>query len=287
MSWNIWHGGREDGEELGPQRVVEIIKAHDIDVVAMQETYGSGERISKALGFHFHPRGTNVSILSRYPILEDLSVLQEFQCVGALLELPNGGRIAVYSLWLPYKNDIWLKGARNCDAPGDMMQACAPSASSLTLIRDAIHVRLAEKKYADVPVILAGDFNSMSHLDYGLVALSQFQAVVDWPTSHVLLDCGFVDSYREHHPVIDRLKDRTWSPRFADQEQDRIDFIYYKGRGLRATASKVVNEHASGFPSDHAAVVTTFTLNPMSAPNQVIPLRVATYNIRHGRGMDE
>ena len=87
MTWNIWHGGREDGDKVGPQRVVEIIKQSKADVIAMQETYGSGEWISEQLGFHFHPRGTNVSIFSRYPVLEDVSVFEEFKCVGAILGL--------------------------------------------------------------------------------------------------------------------------------------------------------------------------------------------------------
>ena len=42
MSWNIWRGGREDGEEEGPARVVDVIRDSGADVVAMQETYGSG-----------------------------------------------------------------------------------------------------------------------------------------------------------------------------------------------------------------------------------------------------
>ena len=26
VTWNIWHGGREDGERVGPQRVIEVIR---------------------------------------------------------------------------------------------------------------------------------------------------------------------------------------------------------------------------------------------------------------------
>ena len=28
MTWNIWHGGREDGEKVGPQRVIKEIPEH-------------------------------------------------------------------------------------------------------------------------------------------------------------------------------------------------------------------------------------------------------------------
>ena len=78
----------------------------------MQETYGSGELISEALGFNFLPRGTNVSIMSRFPILEDISVYHEFKCVGAIIELPDKTPLAFYSIWLPYDAEIWAVGTR-------------------------------------------------------------------------------------------------------------------------------------------------------------------------------
>jgi len=98
MTWNIWHGGREDGEKVGPQKVIRVIKNSRADIIAMQETYGSGELISEALGFNFLPRGTNVSIMSRFPILEDISVYHEFKCVGAIIQLPDKTPLAFYSI---------------------------------------------------------------------------------------------------------------------------------------------------------------------------------------------
>lgn len=71
----------------------------------------------------------------------------------------------------------------------------------------------------------------------------------------------------------------TWSPLHKGTEtQDRIDFIYYKGSNLSATASEVfttaveVSVGAWGsditpaldntWPSDHATVLTTFSVVP-------------------------
>jgi len=285
MAWNIWHGGREDGDEVGPARVVEVIRDSGADLVAMQETYGSGERISRELGFHFHPRGTNVSIHSRYPVVEDISVFEEFQCVGALIELPDASRVAFYSIWLPYSAEIWEAGTRDTSKPETMLAACSASASSLEAIRDGIRARLTDAEYAGVPIIVAGDFNSMSHLDYGQIGYDQYGAVVDWPTSHVLTREGFRDSYRECNPAIDRVLDSTWTPRFPEQEQDRIDFILYRGESWRARRSRVVRTHADGFPSDHAALVSV--LQRRDVPSGAdLPLRAVSYNIRHGVGMD-
>jgi endonuclease/exonuclease/phosphatase family metal-dependent hydrolase len=47
MTWNIWHGGKEVGAEVGPKRVAEIIRESGADIIALQETYGSGEWLAK------------------------------------------------------------------------------------------------------------------------------------------------------------------------------------------------------------------------------------------------
>ena len=285
MAWNIWHGGRENGEVVGPRQVIDVIRESKADIVAMQETYGSGERIAEALKFHFQPRGTNVSIHSRYPILEDISVHEEFKCAGALIELPDSQQVAFYSIWLPYGAEIWEQGTRDISKPDEMRSACQASADDLQKILDQIETRLSDPKYRDVPIIIAGDFNSMSHLDYTPVNEDQFGVSIDWPTSHVLIDAGFRDSYRQHNPVVDRMRDRTWTPRFPEQEQDRIDYVYYRGATLNVVDSRVIDSGNEPFPSDHAAVLTEFTLTT-AAPINEFSARVVSYNIRHGEGMD-
>ncbi len=301
MTWNIWRGGREDGETAGPQRVIEIIKQSQADVVAMQETYGSGELISKELGFHFHPRGTNVSIHSRYPVVEDLSVFEEFKVAGALIELPDERQIAFYSIWLPYNAEIWAEGTRDTTDLDAMKHACQASCDDLIKIKAAIDKRLDQPKYENIPVIIAGDFNSMSHLDYIPSFKDQFDGVVmDWPTSHVLTDSGYRDAYRERFPEVDRTADRTWTPRFPAQQQDRIDYIYYVGKGLQALDSVVIDslideregaDKTDRFPSDHAALVSQFSYRPAAANEEAAKsmadrLRIVSYNIKHGLGND-
>ncbi|MCC6284652.1 MAG: endonuclease/exonuclease/phosphatase family protein [Phycisphaerales bacterium] len=255
-TWNIWHGGREDGEEIGPARVARILRESGADLIALQETYGSGERLSADLGMHFHARGTNVSILSRWPITQDLSVHEPFKCVGALVQTPLGP-VAFYSIWLPYDAEIWEEGTRPLGDEAAMLAACASSAVNLRAIEEAIEARLAEAQLTHVPVVLAGDFNSMSHLDYTPAAIDQYHMVIDWPTSRVMSGAGYRDVYRELHPRVDRARDRTWTPRFPRQEQDRIDFIYVRG-DLAALRAEVVDRHDGGFPSDHALLRAEF-----------------------------
>ncbi len=286
LTWNIWHGGREDGEDVGPARVADVLRDSGAELIALQETYGSGELLADALGFHFHPRGTNVSILSRYPVLEDLSVGPEFNCAGALVELPDGGRAAFFSIWLPYSGEIWAAGTRDTSDPAAMLAACQASDDLMSTLWPAIQERHAAlKNAADVPLILAGDFNTMSHLDYSEVGRDQYGVPVAWPVAQGLARAGLRDAYRECNPRIDRTADATWTPRFPDQEQDRIDFIQYRATDLRATESQVLRSHADGFPSDHAAVLARFEPRDVPARSQ-LALRAVSYNILHGAGMD-
>jgi len=287
MTWNIWKGGRMDGDSVGPIKIIDVIKKSGADIIAMQETYGSGELISKQIGFHFHPRGTNVSIMSKFPIEEDISVFEEFKCVGAIILLPNNQKVAFYSIWLPYDGEIWEKGTRNPNDTPVMLAACASSAIDLQSIRVAIEKRLSDKKYNNVPIIIAGDFNSMSHLDYADIAYDQYKSVVDWPTSHILTDAGYRDSWKETHPAIDRNIDRTWTPRFPDQEQDRIDYIYYRGSQLKILETQKLDKHKDGFPSDHAGVVAKFIYQVKPTKEKNTKIRIVSYNIRRGLGMDD
>ena len=64
----------------------------------------------------------------------------------------------------------------------------------------------------------------------------------------------------------------TWSPAYKDDDPrshpDRIDFVYFRGNGLQVTDAKIVGENeekadivVAPYPSDHRAVVATFTLS--------------------------
>jgi hypothetical protein len=265
LAWNIWNGGDEAryAEDMAVKRakqqaIVDVIKASGADVVAMVETYGSGEAIAAGLGFHFHPRGTNVSILSRWPVAEDVSVYEPFNCVGAIVELPDKRRVAVYSVWIHYVDDIWTD-PRSRDGRDAAALLTADGESRQVEIR-AILRGIDEQmaKRPGVPVILAGDFNSNSHLDYVDAARGQYGVVAEWPVTKLVADAGFRDAYRECHPKVDRAADRTWSPRFSEQIQDRIDFVFWRGSQLRPVEAKRLDQSEPCWPSDHAAVWAKF-----------------------------
>lgn len=265
LAWNIWNGGdearyseEETVKRAKQQAIVDVVQASGADVIAMVETYGSGEAIAKGLGFHFHPRGTNVAILSRWPVVEDVSVYEPFNCVGAIVELPDKRRVAIYSTWIHYVDDIWTD-PRSRDGRDAAALLAADGESRAVEVREILHgIDEEMAKRPGVPVILAGDFNSNSHLDYVEAARKQYGLVAEWPVTKIVAEAGFGDAYRTCRPQIDRAADRTWSPRFPEQIQDRIDFVFWRGSQLRPIEAKRLDQAKPHWPSDHAAVWAKF-----------------------------
>ena len=117
------------------------------------------------------------------------------------------------------------------------------------------------------PILLAGDFNEPSHLDWSddAVRAGEQPLRVRFPTSSRLVSAGMQDLFRAVHPDPVKNPGHTWPARpltkeyLADlslgqiKEQiatptDRIDFIY--GKGFTPLSADVVVT-----PSDHNAVI--------------------------------
>ena len=96
-----------------------------------------------------------------------------------------------------------------------------------------------------IPVVMGGDFNEPSHLDWQADTKDLWDhngAIINWDCSVMLQKAGFRDSYREKYPdpVLypgftfpagnklaedAKLERLAWAPDV--DERDRIDFIYY------------------------------------------------------------
>ncbi|MFT5690411.1 MAG: endonuclease/exonuclease/phosphatase family metal-dependent hydrolase, partial [Planctomycetota bacterium] len=283
LAWNIWHGGRRKGTEEGVQRVVEVIESSGADIVLMQETYGSGPIISGRLGFEYFLRSSNLSILSRYPIRQVHRLYQGFRFGGATIELRPGTEIQAYSLWINYLPDV----KKALDEDSTASELILADAKTRGAEMDAIISELLVHIDASpaVPVLVGGDFNSGSHLDWTEQAAhleDHHGRVVAWPVSLSMMRARFVDTFRSIHPDPVVSPGHTWSPEFRESHQDRIDYVYASKGDWRVIDSRVLAEHARGWPSDHAAVLTTLELrDPAPA------LKVMSYNIHYGVGMDE
>ncbi|WP_316837773.1 endonuclease/exonuclease/phosphatase family protein [Pedobacter nutrimenti] len=265
LSWNIWHGGHRTGQAVGLERVIEIIKSSKADIVGLVETYGSGETIADSLGYYFYLISSNLSIMSRYPIAETIREFHPSNFGGVKLTLGPNRKLVYFNTWLNYLPDVDASIREKNESPEQLVaDEGATRHAEIKQILEKIDPYL--KNADNLPVIMAGDFNMGSHLDW----ISETKAIhynrkVEWPESKEMLKAGFSDSYRELHinPLLD--PGLTWGVRAATTTglygvRDRIDFIYYKGRKLNPIESKVIDYHRVVFPSDHAAIEAIFQL---------------------------
>ncbi|WP_341843657.1 LamG-like jellyroll fold domain-containing protein [Chitinophaga caseinilytica] len=263
MNFNIWHGGNETGKDAGPARVVDIIRQSGADIVSMQETYGSGEKIADALGYYFYLRSSNLSIMSRFPIDSTLPGSRSFFNGGALVRLNEKSKVAFITNWLSYPFDYWAMLEKGEKLELDTLVAGMKTHNAAQLTATLDKLSPVIQRANEVPVIFCGDLNSGSHLDY-VEKTKHLNGglVVPFPQSIYMAEAGFTDSYRKVHP--DPLKDRgtTWSPEFPSAFKDRIDYIYYKGSKLHPVKSFLIDRHPVKYPSDHAALITVFDWKP-------------------------
>ena len=258
MSWNIWNGGREDGNDVGVQRVTEIIQKTDADVIAMQETYVSGPRIADALGYHFYLRSSNLSIISRFPALSHHSYFLPFNLGGVSLQLSSALSIDVFTLWLHYLPDFCSDVLLD-DITKEALEAAEWDTRAYEMKQILGEI---SKKFSGRRLFLAGDFNCPSHLDWTESARHLHRNLtVQWPVSKQIVNEGFSDSYRDIYPDEKKYPGHTWTPRNSKSWQDRIDYIYFRGSGVRCVDVKIYNTHEVLWPSDHAAVCATYDID--------------------------
>jgi endonuclease/exonuclease/phosphatase family metal-dependent hydrolase len=137
-----------------------------------------------------------------------------------------------------------------------------------------------------VPVILLGDFNAPSHLDWTEAAvgvLPQVTQSVPWPTSMAMSEAGLVDAYRAVHPDPLTHPGLTWpadrpfvdgyNPAADGQTPDRIDFMHVSP-DITVAAIQIVGEQGSPFsevsvspwPTDHRGLLASLLVAPASPP---------------------
>ena len=265
LAWNIWHGGHRYGNAVGLQRVIEIIKDADPDIVGLIETYGSGEEIADSLGYYFYLISSNLSIMSRYPIVETVKAFKPFNFGGAKLKLDNDQELIFLNTWLHYLPSTYKSISEGKPVEYIVSEEGKTRHKEVQSILGEIKPILAGAE--DVPIVMSGDFNCGSHLDWIEETKDiHFGYAIEWPVSKEMTEEGFIDSYREMHinPLLD--PGLTWTPRASTSSdkyglRNRIDYIYYQGKKLQAIQSRVIDYHPIMFPSDHAGVLTVFKVD--------------------------
>ncbi|MFT7162195.1 MAG: endonuclease/exonuclease/phosphatase family metal-dependent hydrolase [Bacteroidia bacterium] len=256
MTWNIWHGGRRHGKEIGPQQVIDFIKDTDTDIIMMQETYGSGALIADALGYYFYLASTNISVMSKYPILDTRTFYDAFRFGMTTIQLSKNQKINLASLWIHYLPD-WRNDVKKTDATPEILITGEGETRHKEIKEIVKSIDSYIAKADDTPLIIGGDFNGPSYK--GWVDETKdwhYGLTVEWPVSKVMGKAGFTDSFRTTKPDLN-YKSASMS---AKQLTYRIDYIYLKGKKIEAKDSDMHFKYKGIWPSDHPAVTTTISL---------------------------
>lgn len=274
LSWNIWHGGHsKEYPEVGCKGTLDILKASEADVIFMIETYGASDQVADHLGYYHRLLSSNLSIYSRYPITKTLTFadsVSTFNFGGVEIDV-DGKKMRLFDLWIHYLPDTrdvpYGKGEEAILAWDDAGSRDDEMRSILSVI--APYMAEADS----IPVIVAGDFNSHSHLDWTEATKDMYGhggEVVGWSVSKMMAAAGFKDSFREINPDPVTNLGVTWMHPVSDNTSHRIDYIYYMGKALSAKASEIYNKDLGEtllingkecfYASDHGLVLTTFDI---------------------------
>ena len=276
MAWNILRSGNQI--ENGVDNVADMIKEINPDIVLMVETYGSGPYIAKKNGYNFHlvakegtaldDKSVNLSIYSKFPFGERIDTDYPF-FLGGIEIFINNKKVRFFSNWFHYQP--WNNKPEDMGKTVQELLEWERTEHRYNMIQKVLpYFEKYAKESDSIPIIVGGDMNSPSHLDWSEKTKNIHNGlVVPWYSTKVFEDLGFTDSFREKNPNPIKYPGITWDHKERD-DSHRIDYIFYKGKKLKSTQSKTymqffneqieINNKRFAYPSDHGIVVTTFKL---------------------------
>ncbi|MGW5682543.1 endonuclease/exonuclease/phosphatase family protein [Nonomuraea sp. NPDC003754] len=283
LSWNLWHGGSQ--VRGGREKQLKFLLDHDIDVVGVQESSGtSAKDLGEALGWDHYQAGPDVGFVSRYPITSRGPLPQQSGLPAANVKIKvddrRGTEMALWNVHLGY-TPYGPYDACFGKYPVERLMAREAESGRTRQIEGVIKAMEGDLAASErTPVLLMGDFNAPSHLDWTPEANKCGYDAVAWPTSVVPERAGLKDSFRVANPDPVAEPGITWSPIYTTftggyghdshkgepEPKDRIDFIHYKGDLRVQSSAAVVEGDPAPIPghrdnlwtSDHAAVLTVF-----------------------------
>jgi len=266
MTWNIWNGGIEgrhaldsEEDEKNTVNILKVIQQQDPDIIFMQETYCCGMDIAKQAGYPYSSRGSsNLSIHSKYPIIDSVEIFDSFNSFGVIIDV-DGEKVLCVDVWLHYLPD-YFEDIKTMSPDSLIFGEKATRHREISIILKEVD---SLEKVLQMPIILSGDFNSGSHLDWvESTRAAHYDKVVEWPVSKTMLDNDYTDTFREANPDPTKTLDGTWGFLSDNIISDRIDFIYYKGNDFKTLSSKIVQDDPPGgfFNSDHRAIYSVLEL---------------------------
>ena len=275
MTYNVCRGGTYWGQPLSQSaKMIELAKA---DIVGLQEMgKNTAPELAKLLGWNH-----TETFLTRYEIVEEFIGGGRRPFHGIVVKLPSGQEARFYSLHLPHGPYqpyllLGLSGGRSYPFIKTKAEAIDSAKRNRAKHLARVLKPIAYLPNKEAPVFVIGDFNEPSHLDWTEAAAkaSRHPMKVDWSCSLMMAKAGFTDAYRTVHPDEMAKPGFTWSGAEPDvkpddtiNHSDRIDYVYFRGKGLKVTDVKVIGGNkengdivVSPYPSDHFAVVATLKL---------------------------
>jgi endonuclease/exonuclease/phosphatase family metal-dependent hydrolase len=287
--WNVLHGANDVTH--GAEKTLRIIREQNPDVVILQESYDIsddrpklGEWLASQLDWNQHQAESKHLCILTPLTLKATFFHHEWHGVGAKLQDPQGREFLAWSTWIDYRAYITYALRENPNITDEELLALEHTGSNRLKQTTAIITHLKEEGQleADIPLLVGGDWNCPSHLDWTVDTTRVFKRrrPLALPVSMAMEKAGFTDTFRLLYPCPVQRPGITWSPMFrtkgegeaqVDQCFDRIDRLYLKnpespkeGWVLTPTSGYVlpkvweddsVEPVDRAFPSDHGAVV--------------------------------
>jgi endonuclease/exonuclease/phosphatase family metal-dependent hydrolase len=280
LVWNLWRGGNEVSN--GPEKALQLIKDSKADVCLLQESHDiNGPRPKFGLwaaeeqGWNaWMGKSSHICVLSRYEIKKSFYQVGK-HCLGVELEDDKGRTLHAFSVWIDYKSYAPYHLEKTPDCSDADLLACETTHSGRLKQSKAILAYLERNALTSLqtPLLVGGDWNSPSHLDWTKATSEVFphRRPFPFPVSKGMEANGFVDTYRIIYPDPVKHPGDTWSPLKVEKPKDRIDRLYYRTnrevpllKPVRATIypEKLEDEAIPTlqrlFPSDHAALLIEF-----------------------------
>lgn len=264
LNVNTWHEGSVVAG--GFEMLVNVIAATNADVLVMSEVKNDFQKrlrsalVAKGKIFHGAQHDGDVAVLSYWPIEKVEYVADTILAYHLQAPLP----LVVCATHLDYHHyaSIMPRGYHpDAYSDGEYKELQKPVTDIKALNKEdeasgrgpAIEAFLSwVKAMGDTPVILAGDFNECSHLDWTSATArmrDHHGVAIPWRNSVMLSNAGFHDSWREMYPDAVTHPGATWPSEATGwgntgwapkaDEQDRIDFAYHNS-GLRTTGAWLV-----------------------------------------------
>ncbi|MFM1558157.1 MAG: endonuclease/exonuclease/phosphatase family protein [Roseibacillus sp.] len=270
LTFNVWvgTGNVSDGYNKG----LDSILISDADIVAVSENNGRAAQWANDLGWAVYQSGSDNAVLSRYPVVDTFTANHS---VGARLRISDSPLREV-NFWACHFTAYPYGPYDARDASGgDAAKVAAALASErnsgrVAQVNSFFFAASSQLAAADTaPVLLLGDFNCPSHLDWTpatAAAGQHFGLVIDWPVTRATARAGMLDAYRVRHPDPVAMPGTTWTPIDPNDVQDRIDMVQFKGAPLSVVDCRVFTTIAQGrWPSDHAGVLAEFSVAPVDS----------------------